>query len=59
MPAEFRTADEKVGAVVSMTIALLFPSEPEAPGEARVSVALLPATSLIVPLFNAREFVAT
>jgi hypothetical protein len=59
VPEEFSTAEEKVGAVVSMTIALLFPSEPEAPGEARVSVALLPAVSLIVPPLRAREFVAT
>ena len=59
MPAEFNAAEEKVGAVVSITIALLFPSEPEAPGEARVSVALLPAVSLIVPPLRAREFVAT
>jgi hypothetical protein len=42
-----------------MTNALLFPSDPEAPGEARVRVALLPAASLIVPLFKASEVVST
>jgi hypothetical protein len=45
--------------VVSITIALLFPRDPEAPGDARVKVALFPAASLIVPLFNASELVAT
>ena len=35
-----------------MISALLAPNDPEAPGDARVSVALLPAASLIVPLFN-------
>ena len=38
--------------VVSITIALLAAKEPEAPGDARVRVAALPAASLIVPLFN-------
>ena len=37
--------------VVSITIALLAAKEPEAPGDARVRVAALPAASLIVPLF--------
>ena len=41
-----------VGTVVSITIALLAAKEPEAPGDARVRVAALPAASLIVPLFN-------
>ena len=41
-----------VGAVVSITRALLSAKEPEAPGDAKVSVALFPAASLIVPLFN-------
>ena len=59
VPAEFRTAEEMTGAVVSMTIALLAPSELAAPGEARVSVALFPAASLIVPPFKANELVAT
>ena len=48
-----------VGAVVSITIALLAPSELVAPGEASVSVALFKAASRIVPLFNDNEFVAT
>ena len=38
--------------VVSITISLLAAKEPEAPGDARVRVAALPAASLIVPLFN-------
>ena len=41
-----------VGAVVSITKALLSAKEPEAPGDAKVRVALFPAASLIVPLFN-------
>ena len=40
------------GAVVSITRALLSAKEPEAPGDAKVRVALFPAASLIVPLFN-------
>ena len=47
-----------VGAVVSMTIDLFAPSEPDAPGEDKVSVESLVALSLIVPLFADREFVA-
>ena len=47
-----------VGAVVSMTIALFAPSEPLAPGEASVSVALLAAASRIVPPFSASDVVA-
>ena len=46
------------GAVVSMTIALLAPSEPLAPGEASVSVASLAAASRIVPPFSASDDVA-
>ena len=41
-----------VGAVVSITKALLSAKEPEAPGDAKVRVALFPAASLMVPLFN-------
>ena len=43
---------ETVGAVVSMTIALLAPKEFAAPGVAKVSVASLRAASLIVPPFK-------
>ncbi|MGV1045204.1 hypothetical protein [Limnohabitans sp.] len=42
-----------VGAVVSISIALLAPKELAAPGVANVTVALLPAASLMVPLFKA------
>ena len=48
-----------VGAVVSITIALLAPSELVAPGVARVSVASFKAASRIVPLFSANDVVAT
>jgi len=51
--------DDTVGAVVSMTSALFAASEFAAPGDAKVSVALLPAASAMVPPFNASEFVAT
>ena len=44
--------DGALGAVVSMISALFAPKEPESPGVAKVRVALLPAASLIVPLFN-------
>jgi hypothetical protein len=47
-----------VGAVVSITMALFAPSEFAAPGDARVSVALLPAASAMVPPLSASEFVA-
>lgn len=47
-----------VGAVVSMTSALLAPSELAALGEASVSVALLAAASLMVPELSASEVVA-
>ena len=46
-----------VGATASMTMFLFEPSELAAPGVARVSVAALPAASLIVPLFSARALV--
>jgi len=48
-----------VGAVVSMTSALFAASEFAAPGDAKVSVALLPAASVMVPPLSASEFVAT
>ncbi len=48
-----------VGAVVSMIIALLAPSELVAPGDAKVNVALFPTASCIVPPFKASEVVAT
>ena len=51
--------DETVGAVVSMTNALFAPREPEAPGVGRVNVALLAATSTIVPPARASDDVAT
>jgi hypothetical protein len=57
-PDDERAAVEIDGAVVSITIALLFPSEPEAPGAARVKVALFAAASLIVPPLRARDVVA-
>ena len=40
------------GAVVSIINALFAPKEPDAPGDAKVRVALFPAASYIVPLFN-------
>ena len=42
-----------IGAFVSMIRALFAPKEPDAPGDAKVRVALFPAASFIVPLFNA------
>jgi 3D (Asp-Asp-Asp) domain-containing protein len=50
--------EETVGAVVSMTIDLFAPSEPEAPGYGNVRVASLEALSRMVPLFIDREPVA-
>ena len=47
------------GTTPSTTSALLLPSELAAPGEANVRVALLVAVSRMVPLFNAKELVAT
>jgi hypothetical protein len=49
---ELVAARVTVGAVVSITIALFAPRELEAPGAARVKVALLPAASFIVPSFR-------
>jgi hypothetical protein len=46
------------GAVVSITSAFAFPSDPVAPGLASVRVALFPAPSAIVPLFSASDVVA-
>ena len=49
-----------VGTVVSITNALLAPKELVAPGEGKVRVAAdVPPVSLIVPLFKARDVVAT
>jgi hypothetical protein len=47
-------ADGAVGAVVSITIELLFPSDPDAPGAANVRVASLPAASRTVAPFGSR-----
>jgi hypothetical protein len=52
-------ANVSVGAEVSMTIALLRPNDPTAPGEGKVRVAELPAVSLIVEPFRASDDVAT
>ena len=49
--------DTMVGLWVSITIALLAPKEPDAPGDANVKVAAFPAASLIVPLFRASALV--
>ncbi len=57
--AEEADTEVTVGAVVSMTRALLAPKEFAAPGVARVKVASLPTASLIVPEFKAKEVVAT
>ena len=46
-----------VGTTPSITKALFAPKEPEAPGEAKVNVAALPAASFIVPLFSAKALV--
>ena len=51
-PTGARTDTTLVGSDV-ITIALLAPNEPEAPGDASVSVAALPAESAMVPPFNA------
>ena len=47
------------GFEVSITSALLAPSDPLAPGAASVNVAAFSATSFIVPLFKVKELVAT
>ena len=41
-----------VGAVVSITSALLNPRDPAAPGDASVRVLVLPTASLMVPPFS-------
>ena len=51
--AAVELALDTVGRIPSMTMFLLNPSDPAAPGAARVNVAVLPATSLIVPPFSA------
>ncbi len=48
-----------VGVEVEITMFLLAANEPAALGVASVNVALLPTASLIVPLFNAKDVVAT
>ena len=50
--------EETVGAVVSIINTLFAPSEPVAPGEKRVRLALLPDKSLMVPELRTRELVA-
>ena len=52
-----KTATVIVGAVVSITKFLLAPSEVASPGLAKVSVALLPAKSLMVAPFSANAVV--
>src|SRR6185436_3734044 len=47
-----------VGAVVSITIFLLLPREPAAPGVGSVRIALFPAASLIVPPLRVSAVVA-
>ena len=49
--------EETVGAVVSITMALLAPKDPEEPGAGRVKLALLDALSRIDPLFADSELV--
>ncbi len=46
-----------MGEVVSITIALLAPSEPVPPGETKVKIALFPVASLIDPPFSAKAVV--
>ena len=54
----WRLIERIVGAVVSMTMALLKPNEPAAPGEGKVSVAgVPPVEALIVLLASAKELV--
>ena len=50
---------EKVGITASTTKALLSPKELASPGFANVNTALLPTSSLIVPLFKAKELLLT
>jgi len=49
--------DATVGAVLSITIALLTPKDPEEPGSSRVKLALFVALSRMVPLFSDSELV--
>jgi hypothetical protein len=46
-----------VGAVVSITIVVLALREPEAPGDANVSTALVPAALSMLPPFKVKELV--
>ena len=48
-----------VGTTLSITMALLAPRDPLAPGLTRVRDAAFPAVSLIVPPFKVKELVAT
>ena len=59
VPSLLVAAEEKVGAVVSITNALLLARESLPSKAGRVRVALLPAASLMVPPFRAREEVAS
>ena len=59
MPLVVTAADEKTGAVVSITIALLPASEEAFDVAGKVSVASLPSASLIVPPLKESELVAT
>ena len=47
-----------LGAVVSIINALFAPKEPDAPGDAKVRIALFPSASFMVPLFNDSEELA-
>ena len=59
-PSDFvELTEATVGNTVSTTKALLAPKELVAPGEAKVSVAALPAPSFIDPLFRASALVET
>ena len=49
--------EETAGAVVSITMALLAPKDPEEPGAGRVKLAFLDALSRIDPLFADSELV--
>ena len=50
--------EETVGTIPSITISLLAPIDPEAPGEDKVRIESLVALSRMVPLFAERESVA-
>ena len=58
VPAVLVAAEEKVGAMASMTRALVPARELLLARAGSVSVALLPAASLMVPPLSAREEVA-